>query len=647
MFHSSTSNSDRGDQLGLILADEKPPSGLLARFGYWLSIVVFAAGIFSALLVDSLGPVTPIKLRGEEARAEIKLRRDARVIDGSMARLIEHDLRMKSRIRRMVIGPYAWMLYRWMGHVKEGVILGDDGWLFLRNRVEVLVGEPDEAIALAVANVAALERRLGALGFEIYVLPVPRKCAVHADKLPARIDARPELDRLLIESLKQYGTPTADVMDTFMAELSEPAYHSLGSHWDDPAELAAAEAFARLAGIYVEPEERRSRIDSTPSPVDYVDTDLLEFAGVYFDPKIPESARRTVHVARLNVEGAEGQDLHLAKEIGEIVVLGTSFTAQRRFPHYLSHYCDQWVWSGAKAGGRVDWVVAEFITQPEARKGMRKIFLEIPNHFLLGHTVHSVSSGVFGVVAPPTVISVRDISPSEYSVAVGEILEVGPGGAVLVAVEGGKIAHAGDGTLAIRLRGETTADLKIHSTGGGTWTLPTTWPANQKEVVLPLISAGTATGRIVLRVVPSDPSAGPTQVRLDAAEVVSEMRHTGSLTQALSEPTRSEAGWQATVLFDGEGVKVGDLAVLHVHLTGAEGLSGAVRLEVRANEASSPGLSAEFSGLDQADLIAVGLGPLRGQKVTAVSLVGSGSPPGDLAGALTLIPDLGSGPDLY
>jgi hypothetical protein len=194
MSHSSTSNSDRGDRAGLVLVSTGHASGELTYFARAVAVSVFIVGIASALIVDRFWSSAPIRLHGEEARQEVELRRRARIMDGSQAKLLEHDIRMTSGVRRMIIGPYAWALYRWMGHVKDGVILGDDGWLFLRNRAKVTYENRDKVISLGVANMAALERRLRSLGLDPYILPVPRKSVVHRSLLPVRIEVRPELD---------------------------------------------------------------------------------------------------------------------------------------------------------------------------------------------------------------------------------------------------------------------------------------------------------------------------------------------------------------------------------------------------------------------------------------------------------------------
>ena len=54
--------------------------------------------------------------------------------DGSRARLIEYDLRLRSRVRRTVGPYYALALYRSLDETGQRVLAGKEGWLFLRGR---------------------------------------------------------------------------------------------------------------------------------------------------------------------------------------------------------------------------------------------------------------------------------------------------------------------------------------------------------------------------------------------------------------------------------------------------------------------------------------------------------------------------------
>ena len=106
MSHSSTSNSERAPD-GLIVIDEQESARGLAGVTAWFVIGVFVFSIVGTLAADHFFRLPAPALAGEEKQQEEKRREEARVLDGSMAKLIERDLRIRSRVRAWINPPYS------------------------------------------------------------------------------------------------------------------------------------------------------------------------------------------------------------------------------------------------------------------------------------------------------------------------------------------------------------------------------------------------------------------------------------------------------------------------------------------------------------------------------------------------------------
>ena len=59
---------------------------------------------------------------------------------------------------------------------------------------------------------AAIDRRIHALGMRAIIIPVPRKAALHADELPGTVRSRPEVDRAVVRDLEERGIEVVDLI---------------------------------------------------------------------------------------------------------------------------------------------------------------------------------------------------------------------------------------------------------------------------------------------------------------------------------------------------------------------------------------------------------------------------------------------------
>jgi hypothetical protein len=119
---------------------------------------------------------------------------------------------------------------------KESVIVGTDGWGFLRSELRHLSvgpfwGEAAQKVSKAskaskkdpLPAIIDYNNRLKARGIKLYFMPIPAKAAVYPDKLPGNIDWKPNSKKRLdhvheafYSKLRKQGVEVIDIMPLFL-----------------------------------------------------------------------------------------------------------------------------------------------------------------------------------------------------------------------------------------------------------------------------------------------------------------------------------------------------------------------------------------------------------------------------------------------
>ncbi|MDE0896937.1 MAG: hypothetical protein OSB10_10180, partial [Planctomycetota bacterium] len=140
---------------GLICTPPQAPLGTLQTVVMACVLLTSAGVVFGTGIVDFFDPIKRPRLVGAEQEKDRGRRARATVADGSLARLIEDDYRLTSRVRNTLATPYTQFLFRHLKEVNSSVYLGSDGWLFLQERVQTPPDEPGEVACRAAATFAA------------------------------------------------------------------------------------------------------------------------------------------------------------------------------------------------------------------------------------------------------------------------------------------------------------------------------------------------------------------------------------------------------------------------------------------------------------------------------------------------------------
>ncbi len=297
----------------------RPAAALSAVTVAALGVLLWTGG------VEVLDPPAALTLQGRERAEAEAASGDHGFWDGGLARSIETRFRLRGRVRRQWAPLWSLAMLR-LGDVPgSDVVVGRDGWLFLRERVEMSAAAAAEGEVILSNLYAALRRSLRAHGTELVVMPLPRKAAVCAEQLPVGLDPTAAIDASVLARFRGVGLATVDVMADWQSMECTDVYQRLDSHWALPARAAAVRAVARtipdlpLGGVTAEHRMEPGAIRA----------DTLGFAGVPRNHWVaPWAGAEPEPVVALVpndlVEAFDGQRVPVS-----LLVVGSSFCANR------------------------------------------------------------------------------------------------------------------------------------------------------------------------------------------------------------------------------------------------------------------------------------------------------------------------------
>ena len=603
-----------------LICSESPAPIFPGRRLQWVVLVVFVLVVFGTPLIDLVAPAPPIKLLGLERIQDLRLRKAARFWDGSLFKLWEHDLRLRSRVRRWATDRYGWLLYRRLGHVRRDLIVGKDGWLFLRRRVMSPGNLASSYLTnRAVTSIEAIHRRLGALGFQAVFVPIPRKSAILADLLPASVDSRPDVDRMIVKEVIERGIPSVDVWELFSEDLDDPPYHLLGSHWADEAQFvtakAVAEVFRKLNSV--DPDGisiRESDVDSND-----VDTDLLGLAGIDGHHRLPEESVRKLILT------PTGSGRKIDEEVDDsapIVLVGTSFSHGRRFFRYLSLFTGCPVADRSAAAVFPGVSLAGFLRDRHGMGSAKRVIIEMPCHHLIEDPVARLVAPVFELRPPRGVVRYFSLDPPSDGGG-GTEGSHGKRGRVLAKIREGRVVHSGDGVVGLRLRGTVEREIELVLSAIKGQSVRFRWKPDLEEIILPFVVPGPAGGPVWLAAFPVS-EGGEVSLDLESVDVVSEVSPRPRIDMEFPPPTAVGDGWESSI--DAPDVAMTGTSLLELALGVSGSFSHDLSIEVSAADGSVEDVVA-WERVTGGALVVVSLSRFSGKKLGRIRLSGSGAPP--------------------
>ena len=580
------------------------------RFVLAVAAIVFFLIVALTLSVDVVRPLDLPALAGGESDRDQERRRQARWRNGSRARLIEDDLRLRSRVRGSLSSPYTAALYHYLGEVKGRIMVGRSGWLFYPSRA-TLWSKPDEELARRIASIlTAVERRVSEMGIRLVVAPIPRKSLFSQEYLPRGVDPRPAVDRLFVDGLLDRGVDAVDLLGVFEADDGQLFFRN-DTHWSHRAEYLAAREIVRVAGLLVPEEERQGELRMRYRRPD---GDLLRFIGIegrWRDREL--DSQPLAEIWEVFVDNRRYVHQNPAR-MPPVALVGTSFS-KRMMVELLSHFSGQTVYDAVRpATNSVDTLRRLLLEHEDDPPEL--ILFEMPNHHAFTGDPAATTGEFFAAFPPAGALPLELSGALIIDSTFGRVIAVDRTPKRLLSLRAGTVLHSGDGAVELRLRGIVTGEVDVRMTTAG-YSYRAPWPAGRETLTLPLLDAGSAT---LLSVWVSS-SGSESSVRLRDAELV-----TPATTEIASgRPSGSaevpEGSCQQIDFATPEGLP--DHGVLWLEVARG-GDKAPMEVEVGAAAGRSLRLSAE---LFPEATIAINVGGLAGARALTARVCGMGASP--------------------
>lgn len=583
----------------------------------WPITGLFLVVCVATALIDQLHPAPLPDLIGAERVAFERSAARAKLSDGSLARHYEEHLRLTSRVRRTFTPRYAWWLYRHLGIVRPVTLLGSDDWLYLRSRA-LPVDAPPDAPKIAASALAAMERMLSMNGIDLTVAAIPRKSVAHPEHLPPGVDHRPELDEELMRELARRGVNAPDLLKLFRASKSQDLYHRVGTHWTQYAQAITAQAIARAAKIIV-PQKRRLGYFQQQG-LSPADRDLIAFLGIAIDEvTMAFLAEHPLDAWNIYGAGRKPYDFARVPESSRIALAGTSFSAGRKLPRYLSHFAGTRIQNGAKQGGDPTNGIAEFLRgspRPES------ILLEVPNHSLLSARPLPQLGRIFSALQAEhyTVLQGPEHQPIKASY---KALAQGPTPGSFFTAHPTPLIHSADGILAWHISGETTGvGATIQASGPLPMDLP--WPSGQTDLFIPIIGQDSLPTPMTLTIRTNPHPKNPGKIRIDAIELVALFAPTPIATGTPNKPHSANNRWSQSVEFSLADPLPGHAGLL-ITLDASAPTETLLDLELRTGNKQTPPLNFQSLRVQPNGRILINLSAFAGERLETLRITGNNS----------------------
>lgn len=485
----------------------------------WRASVLALVAIFlvGTPLVDAVWGGRDSRMQGVGQPSFEQRRRRARFADGSLASLMEDELKDRSIVRRELSQRYTILLYGWLDEAggKQAVV-GKDRWIFVKARARVPDQPTDKILRAWTTRLTAIERTMRGLGMRVIFLPIPRRAAIMGEHLPDEVPRREDLDQGAAPALRAAGLEAVDFYDAFMEHDGPPPFYRADAHWNEVGEKLAAEVTMEQIGLLAPEEDRRTRIvmpGVETQGANDPNQDLLRFIGIHrrgLADYLQGSDVPTYAVLPL-----EGEGEVTWPDPPVVTLTGTSFSNRRKFGAFLEHFgqmaIDDMSQSAAgpivpmatvaqrPPGQRKELLLAEVPIYTAVTPGK---FLGVLQNLLLDHPLPG--SRLIGGVP---------LAHPKGGRVSGEI-QLGKGSELLLQTRQGALLSTWDHVLGLRVVGEVlegTVELRAVSVGRPS---AVTWGKGSHAAHLPLLSPGLGSRPVELYAVPV---GGPARIRIDRA----------------------------------------------------------------------------------------------------------------------------------
>lgn len=289
------------------------------------------------LITTAIRLVAPAVFFGYAALANLSLLRGdvdgpelRGFLKGEFAQELDGLYRSELPHREVAVGWIGMARYALLNEGRDGVVAGDDGWLF--SSEEFRSQNPEEIkLAETLAYISEVQDQLATLGTDLLVIPLPAKIEIEADHSPSadQIAAMAASYDLFVQELVARGIKQVDTRPALA--LADEAFFQTDTHWTDLGAIAVAKAVAQSEHIEIG-TETFNRVDKEPigftgDLVSFVTSDSLgPFVGLqpeFVVPYVAEAIASEADSGALDLFGGDGPL--------PVSLVGTSYSANENW----------------------------------------------------------------------------------------------------------------------------------------------------------------------------------------------------------------------------------------------------------------------------------------------------------------------------
>lgn len=247
----------------------------------------------------------------------------ASAFEGDFQSAYEGRFKNANPLKSVTIGAFASLRYGLLNEASPGAIIGEDGWLFTAEELEVHPGF-DTNIRASAEQVAQVRDELSAKGAQLLVVVVPDKAEIYEDRLKVE---RPKLIQERYHRFLAYldlaGVNRIDGAAVLRggAEVGQMFMHD-DTHWSPlGAKAIADEIGLRLGGADIS----RAEATTVSLGTEAFNGDLLAYipTGPFRDLVGPQ--QRVIERFETSVETSGGL---FGDAMIDVALVGTSFSAK-------------------------------------------------------------------------------------------------------------------------------------------------------------------------------------------------------------------------------------------------------------------------------------------------------------------------------
>ncbi|WP_167659486.1 alginate O-acetyltransferase [Pseudomonas sp. RIT623] len=275
--------------------------------------VIFAL-VLAAMFVYSLPPVFSFaRTQGDAWHL---------FVDGKLLRRFEQAYDKRFFLREPSVRLWADAQFQLFGEGTQGVVLGNEGWLFTNQEYRV-PNDLDANLDSQLAQIADIERQLAARGKHLLLLPLPMKLDVYAAHAARAFDPRVQslYDRFVAD-LRARQLDVVPLREAYLRNLAGPRlFLKSDTHWSpDGARLSAYE-LARQRPQLLGDQTYLSR----PTGTKQVKGDLMNYLQFDHARLAPQFGANTIELYE-TLKAAQNSDDLFAEQRQSLLLVGTSYS---------------------------------------------------------------------------------------------------------------------------------------------------------------------------------------------------------------------------------------------------------------------------------------------------------------------------------